>query len=465
MCGIVGIAGNSDISKELFVALLALQHRGQNSAGISTYDGERFYTKKGNGLVSQLFSGNSLSRLKGREGIGHVRYPTVGSGDEEDAQPFFTNSPFGIVMAHNGNVVNYFDLKNRLGKKRHLNSFCDVEVLLNIFADNLGKDPFEAARAIMDITTGAYSVLSIIAGQGLFAFRDPYAIRPLIFGKKGDGYMFVSESVVLQILGYQIIGDLKPGEGVLIDQKGKVLQKIIKQGEGLPAHCIFEYIYFARPESSLDSISVYQARLSLGRELAKEVRRKGIKPDVVVPIPDTSRPQAIALAEELRVPYREGLIKNRYILRTFIMSKEEERTKYIRYKLNPIISELKGKRIMLVDDSIVRGNTSRQIVQVVREAGPKEIYFVSSAPPIREPCFYGIDMQTRTELIAREKSEDDIKGLLGVDALIYQTLDGLKSAIGKEGFCRACFDGDYPTEIKGEEAMKIERERATLMKG
>jgi len=461
MCGIIGIKGQR-VAKEIFVGLLALQHRGQNSAGISTYDGERFYTKKGNGLASQVLSGDSLTRLRGGEGIGHVRYPTIGSGDEEDAQPFLTNSPFGIVMAHNGNVVNYFELRNVLGEKRHLNSFCDLEVLLNIFADNLKRDPFEAAGAIMEITNGAYSVVSIIAGIGLFAFRDPQAIKPLIFGRKGRHYMFVSESVVLQILGYNVIKDLAPGEGILVDEQGKVTQRILK--EGTPSHCIFEYIYFARPESIIDGISVYQARLALGIELAKEIKKKEIRPDVVVPIPDTSRPQAIAVAEELKVPYREGLIKNRYILRTFIMSTEEERIRYIRYKLNPVINELKGKKVLLIDDSIVRGNTSRQIVQVVKTAGPKEIYFASSAPPIRNPCFYGIDMQTRSELIARKKKEEEIRALLKVDALVYQTLDGLKTAIGEKGFCRACFDGNYPTKIKEEEAMEIEKERARLMK-
>jgi len=456
MCGIIGIKGQC-VAKEIFVGLLALQHRGQNSAGISTYDGERFYTKKGNGLVSQVLSENSLPRLKGGEGIGHVRYPTIGSGDEEDAQPFLTNSPFGIVMAHNGNVVNYFDLRHSLGEKRHLNSFSDVEVLLNIFADNLKRDPFEAAGAIMEMTNGAYSVVSIIAGLGLFAFRDPQAIRRFIFGRRGENYIFASESVVLQILGYDIIKDLAPGEGILVDEKCKVTQKMIKVGT--PRHCIFEYIYIARPDSVLDNISVYKARLSLGRELAKGIKRKGIKPDVVVPIPDTSRPTAIALAEEIGVPYREGLIKNRYILRTFIMTTDAERIRYIKYKLNPLIDELKGKKVLLVDDSIVRGTTSRQIVQVVKNAGPKEIYFAISAPPIRNPCYYGIDMQTRGELIAREKSEDEIRDVLKVDCLIYQTINGLKRAIGKDAFCMACFDGDYPTRIKGKEMLEIEEKR------
>ena len=460
MCGIIGIKGNDEVAKELFVGLMALQHRGQNSAGINTYDGERFYSKKGNGLVSHVLTGNSLKRLRGTIGIGHVRYPTIGRGDEEDAQPFLTTSPVGISVVHNGNIVNYFELRRSLGEKRYLNSFCDTEVILNIFADNFTNDPFEAGRVIMDKTNGAYSILAVVSGVGLFAFRDPNAIRPFVFGRKGENYIFTSESVVLQILGYNIIKDLAPGEGILVDENGRVTQKMLKKGS--PRHCIFEYIYFARPESVLDGLSVYKARLSLGKGLAKEVKRRGIRPDVVVPIPDTSRPTAIALAEEIGVPYREGLIKNRYILRTFIMSTDDERMRHIKYKLNPLIDELKGKKVLLVDDSIVRGTTSRQIVRVVKNAGTKEIYFAISAPPIRNPCYYGIDMQTRSELIAREKNEDEIRDILKVDALIYQTLDGLKEAIGKENFCRACFDGDYPTKIKGKEILEIEEKRKRL---
>lgn len=457
MCGIIGIKGNDEVAKELFVGLLALQHRGQNAAGISTYDGERFYYKKDTGLVSRVLSEEYLRRLHGSIGIGHVRYPTIGSGGEEDAQPFLINSPVGMAMVHNGNIVNYFELRRTLEKRRYLNSFCDVEVLLNIFAENFDKDPFKATEKIMDITNGGYSVIAIISGLGLFAFRDPNAIRPFIFGRRGENYIFASESVVLQILDYKVIKDLEPGEGILIDENGKVTQRIIKKGA--PRHCIFEYIYFARPESFLDGLSVYQKRLNLGKELSKETQRQGVKPDVVVPIPDTSRPTAIALAEELDVPYREGLIKNRYILRTFIMSTDEERAMYIKYKLNPLVSELRGKKVLLVDDSIVRGTTSRQIVRVVRNAGAKEIYFAISAPPIRNPCYYGIDMQTRSELIAREKSVEEIREVLKADALIYQTLDGLTRAIGKESFCRACFDGDYPTKIKGKEMLEIEEKR------
>ncbi len=462
MCGIIGIKGSEDVAKELFVGLLALQHRGQNSAGITTYDGERFYYRKDNGLVSHVLSEDSIRSSKGSIGIGHVRYPTIGAGGGEDAQPFLINSPVGIAMVHNGNIVNYFELRRTLEKRRYLNSFCDVEVMLNIFAERLDKDPFEAACKIMEMANGGYSVLAVVSGIGLFAFRDPYAIRPFIFGRRGDNYIFASESVVLQILDYTVIGDLEPGEGILVDETGKVTRKKIKQGT--PRHCIFEYIYFARPESFLDGISVYQARLSLGKELVKEAKKKGLKPDVVVPIPDTSRPTAIALAEELGVPYREGLIKNRYIPRTFIMSTDEERLMQVKYKLNPVINELKDKKVLLVDDSIVRGTTSRQIVKVVRNAGAKEIYFAISAPPIRNPCYYGIDMQTRSELIAREKNVDEIRDILKADALIYQTLDGLTRAIGKDRFCRACFDGDYPTEIRGKDILEIEEKRKRLTK-
>jgi amidophosphoribosyltransferase len=457
MCGIIGIKGKANAAKELFMGLLALQHRGQDSCGITTYKEERFYQKKGNGLVERILNQKEIERLKGDVGIGHVRYPTIGSGDIEDAQPFYTNSPYGITMVHNGNIVNYFELRKKLGKKRHINSLCDTEIILNIFADNLDRNPFRAARAVMDEVNGSYSVVTYIASIGLFAFRDPHAIRPICFGEKNGGYIFASESIALDVLGYNVIRDLAPGEGILINDNGRVESKIIKKG--VPKHCIFEYIYFSRPESILDGLSVYEARLNLGRELAKEVHKRGFLPDTIVPIPDTARPASISLAEALGVPYREGLIKNRYVLRTFIMPREEERIRYLRYKLNPIRRELEGKKILLIDDSIVRGNTSREIISIVRRMNPKRVCFASSAPPIRHPCFYGIDIQTRRELVARNRSIEEIRKFIKADGLVYQTLEGLERAIGKKNFCSACFDGEYPTEIRGKDVMELEEER------
>jgi amidophosphoribosyltransferase len=463
MCGIIGISSKVNIAEDIYLGLIAMQHRGQDACGIASYDGERFYVKKGLGTVQSLFTGESLNRLKGSMGIGHVRYPTIGGGDPEDAQPFYINTPFGIAIAHNGNTINYASLRKTLTEKgRHINTSCDVEVLLNIFAEGLQDgDPFSAAERVMEEVKGSYSCVYYIARIGLFAFRDPHGIKPLILGHKNNSYAVASESVALDVLGYKIDKDIMSGEAILVDTNSKLTSKSIKQKA--PKHCIFEYVYFARPDSVMDGIPIYEARFGLGRELAKEIKRRGLKPDVVIPVPDTARTTALSIAQNLRVPYREGLIKNRYIGRTFIMPRDSERPRKVRYKLNPVKQEIAGKKVLIVDDSIVRGNTSKAIVKLIREVGPKEVYFASSCPPLKYPCFYGIDMQTRGEFIARNKSVKEIQKEIGVDALVYQTLPGLISGVSgnphNRQFCTACFNKEYPTEVTEEEVLEIEKDR------
>lgn len=475
MCGILGICGNHDVVLELYQGLNALQHRGQDAAGIITY-AQCFNLKKGNGLVQNVFNSKNINRLVGNLGIGHVRYPTVGRGGTSDAQPFYVNSPLGIAMAHNGNVTNYFELKQELFQKnfRHLNSDCDVEAILNVFADELLKYDltkfnveivFQAVAGVFKRVQGSYSVLAIIANHGLVAFRDPHGFKPLVFGKREDNYAFASESVALDILGYQLVRDVAPGEVIFIEENPRFFQ------EGRKVHskrlveeshtpCIFEWVYFARPDSILDNINVYQARLRMGKELAKEVKKRRIAPEIVIPVPDTARPAASALAEVLGLPLREGLIKNRYIGRIFIMPDQVSREESIRQKLNPIRQEIEGKKVLLVDDSIVRGTTSKEIIQLVRNAGAKKVYFAVCSPPLRYPCVYGIDMQTRQEFIARNKNEKAIREAIGADELIYQTLEGLIRAVdAKRNFCTACFNGNYPTKIPERFFQQIEKDR------
>lgn len=468
MCGFIGIYGRKDVFYDIYTGLLAIQHRGQDSSGIITYS-ERFNLKKGNGLVKDVFGEKHASYLKGIIGIGHVRYPTIGGGGAEDAQPFYVNMPYGIAMAHNGNIINYFSLKKELEERdrRHLNSGCDVEAILNVLAYELEKEGdfskdslFSALEKTYDRLLGSYSVVAIIRDKGLLAFRDPHGIKPIVFGRRDDDYIFASESVVLDVLEFEIIGDVEPGEAVFITKDREVIRKRIRREKHTP--CIFEWVYFARPDSVIDGISVYEARLRLGRELAKLIKEKQIIPDVVIPVPDTSRAAALALAEELNIPYREGLIKNRYIGRTFIMPTDKERSSSVKMKLNPMRFELAGKKILVVDDSIVRGHTSRQIVELIRNSGAKEVYFASYSPPLRYPCLYGIDMQTRGEFIARNRSIEEIKDIIGADELIYQTIDGLIRGVkgDKEiSFCTACFTGDYPTHIPEEMFLMIEEDR------
>jgi amidophosphoribosyltransferase len=482
MCGIIGIYGNDDVFKELYQGLLSIQHRGQDSAGIITFDG-RFHTKKGNGLVRDIFTADNYLRLKGNVGIGHTRYPTIGGGRGEDAQPFFVNSPFGIIMAHNGNVINYSEMKKILldGYHRHLTSDNDVEILLNVFAQALSdqkikviqpENVFLAVKKVFELVKGSYSVIAYIAGEGLVAFRDPYGIKPLVYGKRKDGilpsYAIASESVSLNITNFSDIKNVKAGQVLFIDRKHRIHTRQLARCPHTP--CLFEWVYFARPDSFLDNVNVYDCRVNLGRFLAQEIKKQNLKIDVVVPIPDSARDAAIEIARRLNLKYREALVKNRYIGRTFIMPADQKRKSSVRQKLNPIPSELRGKNVLLVDDSIVRGNTSRAIIDLVRECGAKKVYFGSYSPPLRYPCVYGIDMQTKTEFIARGVSEEQIAKKIGADKVIYQRLESLEKAVHLGNnkltrFCGACFNGKYPTgDVTPEILDSIEKDRKLLQK-
>jgi len=462
MCGVIGIWENGPVIRDLYQGLLAMQHRGQDSAGVITFDG-RFHTKKGNGLVHDIFTPEAVAHLRGPIGVGHTRYPTIGGGGGEDAQPFQLNSPFGIIMAHNGNVANYRELRDELYEVSHrlLNSDCDVEILLNLFAESLAREKtkalapehiFRAVEAVYRKVRGSYSVVAYIADQGLVAFRDPYGIKPLAFGVRRDGllpsYAFASETVSLNIMNFGEIRDVEAGEVVFIDKSRTVHRKRV--GRGCLSPCLFEWVYFARPDTFIDKVNVYKCRVNLGRSLAAEIRRRKLAIDVVVPVPDSARDAAIEIARKLNLKYSEALVKNRYIGRTFIMPADEKRKSSVRQKLNPIASEIKGKKILLVDDSIVRGNTSKAIIQMIREAGAKKVYFASYSPPLRHPCVYGIDMQTKTEFVAQNADEAAVARRIGADKVIYQSLADLKKAVQTENpkiknFCAACFDGIYPT--------------------
>jgi amidophosphoribosyltransferase len=465
MCGFVGIIGEENAVNLLYEGMISIQHRGQDAAGIATFR-NRFHVKKGYGLVRDVFNEKNIHRLRGNMGIGHVRYPTVGFGTEEDAQPFYTSSPFGICMAHNGNVTNYFELKERLFRRdhRHINSNCDLEVILNVFADHLARQAidriepehiFRAVRGVFDEVQGSYSVVSILAGSGLVAFRDPYGIKPMVMGERrsalapgGRSYAIASESVVLDVLDYRKTGDVVPGEVVFIDREGRVHRKRV--AEKKHRLCVFEFVYFARPDSFLDKISVNKTRKRLGEELAKAWKATGLEPDVIIPVPDSARTAALAMASKLGVKYSEGLVKNRYIGRTFIMPGQEVRQRSVKRKLNTIDVDFRKKKVLLVDDSIVRGNTSREIIRMARRAGAKEVYFASCSPPLRFPCVYGIDMSTRGEFIAQTHSVEEIARLIEADFLLYQSVEGLIRAARAgnrdiDGFCDACFTGAYPT--------------------
>ncbi len=472
MCGIIGLYSQREVVGEIYQGLLALQHRGQDSAGTVTFD-NRLHLKKGNGLVQKVFNEKNIRRLKGNIGIGHVRYPTVGGGVAEDAQPFIVNNPFGIALAHNGNLVNYFDLKEKLSRDRfrYLSSECDAEVILNVLADELTYEDlrnfsanslFNALKRLYNQLIGSYSVVVVIAEKGLLAFRDPHGIKPLVFGLRGKDYAFASESVVFDLLGFKRIDDVQPGQAIFIDR-----QRNVSRADIIPlkkATCIFEYVYFARPDSVIDGVGVYEARLGLGVELSKECTKNGLKPDVVIPVPDTARGAAQMVAEVLGAQHREGLIKNRYIQRTFIMPTPSQRLVSVRMKLNPIRSEVANKKVLIVDDSIVRGNTSREIINLIRQAGAREVYFASYSPPLRSPCLYGIDMQTRGEFIARERTVEEIGKIIGCDRLVYQTLEGLIQGIGagNDNFCTGCFTGRYPTEVPAKALEEIEKARSKV---
>ena len=466
MCGIVGIVGKSNVNQALYDALTVLQHRGQDAAGIVTCDNDRLFLRKENGLVRDVFHQRHMQRLVGTMGIGHVRYPTAGSSTSAEAQPFYVNSPYGITLAHNGNLTNIEQLSKELYESdlRHVNTNSDSEVLLNVFAHELARerklrpteeDIFQAVRGVHERCRGGYAAVAMVTGYGLVAFRDPYGIRPVVFGKReteaGVEYMVASESVALDALGYEDVRDLAPGEAVYITVDGEIF---IRQCAANPqyAPCIFEHVYLARPDSIIDGVSVYKARLRMGEKLAEKILRE--RPDhdidVVIPIPDTSRTSALELANRLGVKFREGFVKNRYIGRTFIMPGQAARKKSVRQKLNAIELEFRGKNVMLVDDSIVRGTTCRQIIQMARDAGAKNVYFCSAAPEVRYPNVYGIDMPSVHELIAHDRTVDEVADLIGADWLVYQDLKDLVDAV-REGnpeitrFDCSVFNGEYVT--------------------
>ncbi len=467
MCGIVGIVGHSPVNQSLYDALLVLQHRGQDAAGIVTCQGDRLYLRKDKGLARDVFQTRHMIQLPGNMGVGHVRYPTAGAAGSAEAQPFYVNSPYGIVLAHNGNLTNAEDLKRDLfvDDLRHLNTESDSEVLLNIFAHELqiqGKlrideqDVFRAVAGVHRRCLGGYAAVAMIPGFGLFGFRDPNGIRPLVYGRRetseGTEYMIASESVALDTIGFQIIADVAPGEAVLITVDGMIHTRQCA-AQPVLSPCIFEFVYFARPDSIIDNISVHKARSRMGKKLAAKIKREWSNHDidVVIPIPDTSRTAALQLANHLGVPYAEGFIKNRYIGRTFIMPGQKVRKKSVRQKLNAIELEFRRKNVLLVDDSIVRGTTSQQIIQMARDAGAHRVYFASAAPPVRYPNVYGIDMPAASELIAHGRTEDEVARELGADRLIFQDLDDLIEAVQKKGkshvdrFDTSVFDGHYVT--------------------
>ncbi len=481
MCGILGLWGNGPVIRDIYQGLLAVQHRGQDSAGVITYDG-RFHARKENGLVRDIFTLEKIQKLPGSIGVGHTRYPTIGGGGGEDAQPFQLNSPFGIIMAHNGNVANYKELREELFEKYHrlLNSDCDVEIILNIFAESLARQKtkdlepqhiYEAAGAVFEKIRGGYSVIAYIAEQGLVAFRDPYGIKPLAYGTRKDGlqpsYAFASETVSLNLMNFKAIRNVEAGEVVFLDKNRNLHRRRIVRRPHHP--CLFEWVYFARPDSFIDKANVYKCRVNLGRLLAIEIRRQKLDIDVVVPVPDSARDAAITIARKLNLKYSEALVKNRYIGRTFIMPADAKRQNVVRQKLNPIASEVLGKKVLLVDDSIVRGNTSKAIIKMVRECGARKVYFASYSPPLRHPCVYGIDMQTKTDFIARDMDTKAIARKIGADKVIYQRLDDLKKAVRMENpklehFCAACFDGVYPTgDITDDLLEDIEADRKLIL--
>jgi len=467
MCGIVGIVGKSPVNQSLYDALLVLQHRGQDAAGIVTCEGDKLFLRKDTGLARDVFHTRHMIQLRGNMGLGHVRYPTAGASCSAEAQPFYVNSPYGIVLAHNGNLTNAEALKHDLFAEdlRHINTESDSEILLNVLAHELqleGKlrideeDVFRAIEGVHRRCRGGYAAVAMIPGFGIFGFRDPHGIRPVVYGKRptpaGDEYMIASESVALDTLGFQLIADIAPGEAVFIDVKGNLYRRQCA-ARPILSPCIFEFVYFARPDSFIDNISVHKARSRMGRKLAAKIRREWQDHDidVVIPIPDTSRTAALQLAQALEVNYAEGFIQNRYIGRTFIMPGQQIRKKSVRQKLNAIDLEFRRKNVLLVDDSIVRGTTSQQIIQMARDAGAHRVYFASASPPVRYPNVYGIDMPAASELVAHGRGEDQIREVLAADRLIFQDLEDLIDAVQKQGksdvdrFDTSVFDSDYVT--------------------
>jgi len=485
MCGIVGVISQGPVNQLIYDSLLLLQHRGQDAAGIVTMQGTKCFMHKQRGMVRDVFRTRNMRALPGSVGLGQVRYPTAGNAyNEEEAQPFYVNAPFGIVLVHNGNLTNAHALKSELVAKdrRHINTESDTEVLINVLAHELehvargdALTPevlFRAVSAVHRRIKGSYAVVALIAGHGLLAFRDPFGIRPLIFGTadtpEGREVMVASESVALEGTGHQVVRDVAPGEALFIDMAGNVHARQCAEKPSLHP-CMFEYVYLARPDSVIDGISVYQARLNMGETLAQRVisTMPPNEIDVVIPIPESSRPAAMQLAQKIGKPYREGFVKNRYVGRTFIMPGQSVRKKSVRQKLNAIGVEFKGRNVLLVDDSIVRGTTSKEIVQMAREAGANKVYMASAAPPVKYPNVYGIDMPTPEELIAAGRTMQEIKEFIGADALIYQDVDAMKRVVGKlnqnlQGFEASCFDGCYITgDVSADDFKAIETQRRT----
>jgi amidophosphoribosyltransferase len=466
MCGIVGIVGTSDVAAALYDGLTVLQHRGQDAAGIATVNGTQLRVHKGTGLVRDVFDAKSMSLLQGRVGIAHCRYPTAGSEGSDEAQPFYVNSPYGIALAHNGNLINTDALRREVFEqdRRNINTGSDSEVLLNVFAHELDRSRVLTPDAVFDAIAGVgrrarggYAVVAVVLGLGLVAFRDPHGIRPLVIGRRvtsaGTEYAVASESVALDILGFERMRDIAPGEGVVVTARGELhARQCMERLKHAP--CIFEYVYFARPDSMIENISVHKARMRMGVALGEKILR--LRPDhdidVVIPIPDTSRDAALELANTIGVKYREGFIKNRYVGRTFIMPGQGMRAQSVKRKLNPIPLEFRNRVVLLVDDSIVRGTTSQQIVQMARDAGARKVYLASAAPPVRYPNIYGIDMPTSEELIAHGRSEEEVERMIGCDWLVYQDLADLEKAVAGpkfEGmtFDTSCFSGEYVTGV------------------
>jgi len=486
MCGIVGIVGQEPVNQRIYDALTVLQHRGQDAAGIITEENGRLHIRKRNGLVRDIFQERHMVGLRGNIGLGHVRYPTAGSASLYEAQPFYVNSPYGICLGHNGNLVNTDELKELVVRsdRRHLNTTSDSEILLNVFAHELDRcqskrlkpdDILAAVHALHGRCSGAYAVTVLIVGHGIVAFRDPHGIRPAVLGKRetehGLERMVASESVALDALGFEFERDIEPGEAIFIDHSGALYSKPYT-GSAVFAPCIFEYVYFSRPDTIINNISVYKSRLRMGDKLAEKILR--LRPDhdidVVIPIPDTSRTAAMQVAHGLGVKYREGFIKNRYIGRTFIMPEQSARTASVRRKLNAIELEFRGKNVLLVDDSIVRGTTSRQIIEMAREAGARKVYMASAAPPVRYPNVYGIDMPAASELVAAGRSDQEVERIIGADWLVYQDLRDLVESVRHERanvmhFDTSCFSGEYVTgDVTRAYLSELERARANAIK-
>lgn len=487
MCGIVGVVGRGDVNQILYDALIVLQHRGQDAAGIMTCNQDRMYLRKSNGLVRDVFQQRHMLRLRGSMGIGHVRYPTAGCAHSAEAQPFYTNSPYGIGLGHNGNLTNAHGLRDMLFRddRRHLNTESDSEVLLNVFAHELQRtgsievderDIFKAVSAVHQRCRGGYANVAMIAGYGIVGFRDPFGIRPLVFGRRvtdgGTEYMIASESVALDVCGFELMRDVGPGEAVVIGRDGDLHTQQCA-ANAMYSPCIFEHVYFARPDSIMDNISVYKARMRMGDKLAEKIQRDWAHHDidVVIPIPDTSRTSALQLANVLGVKYREGFIKNRYIGRTFIMPGQKLRSQSVHQKLNAIDLEFSGKNVLLVDDSIVRGTTSQQIIQMARDAGARKVFFASAAPPVRFPNVYGIDMPDTRELVAFGRSDGEVAKLIGADKLIYQELEDLIDAVRRgnpaiQRFDTSVFSGEYVTgDVTGDYLAALAAERSDDAKG